>query len=128
MWYTQSGQPDTRPHRRRTIAIDYTQLARAAADNDFAAERLGDTPSVLRDLRLDSDGIDQIAEQRALRIILIQRGESEEVRRLAHAGEFKTFQLSDAEEMRLLLLQLAWMDGAAAVAKAMQSHPDAWQE
>jgi hypothetical protein len=77
---------------------------------------------------LDSDGIDQTAEQRALRIILIQRGESEEVRRLAHAGEFKTFQLSESEEMRLLLLQLAWIDGAATVAKAMQSHPDAWQE
>lgn len=82
----------------------------------------------MRDLRLDSDGVVRAAEQRALRIILLLRGEHEEIKRLARAGEFSSFKLDEDEEQLEGLLKLSWLDGAAAVAKAMLKHPDAWQD
>jgi hypothetical protein len=82
----------------------------------------------VRDLRLDSDGVVRAAEQRALRIILLLRGEHEEIKRLARAGEFSSFKLDEGEEQLEGLLTLSWMDGAATAAKAMLKHPDAWQE
>lgn len=56
------------------------------------------------------------------------RGEQEEISRLARAGEFSTFKLSDAEEELEQLLRLSWIDGAASAAKAIQKHPDAWKQ
>ena len=52
-------------------------------------------------------------------MILLNRGEHEEVRRLALAGEFKTFKFSPEEVALEQLLKLAWLDGAVAVARAM---------
>lgn len=111
-----------------TIAITYNQLARAAADNDYAATRLGDLPSVIRDLRLNADDTIRAADQRALRVVLIERGDSEEIRRAALAGEFTQHELTPEEARLEQKLTLMWLDGACTAARAMQQHPDAWQD
>lgn len=111
-----------------TIAITYNQLARAAADNDYAATRLGDLPSVVRDLRFNSDDTIRAAGQRALRVLMIERGESEEVRRMALAGEWGNVELNQQEVRLEQLFTLLWLDGVCAAARAMQQHPDAWQD
>lgn len=61
-------------------------------------------------------------------MILMLRGDHEEIRRLALAGEFKTFALKEEEVELEGLLRLSWIDGAVTIAKAMLKHPESWQE
>lgn len=106
--------------------ITYTQLARAAFDNDAQADEGHGFEDIVRLLDIDLHGVIEAGSQRALRMVLQKRG-PEEARRIidqAYAGTWSVENLDNEEKAQLVQLQAAWVDGALTVTRAMKEEQD----
>lgn len=88
---------------------DYT-LAQAAYDNDDIADRDG-YQAAISDLALSEDDLQYVAQQRALRAVLVQSGRADELREIHALGELATVDLSTDEQERLKALIPVYLDG-----------------
>lgn len=94
-------------------------LVKAARHNDDMAEMLG-FPLALESLGLDLKPIAHVADQRALRaVLLISRGK-DELEKIVKQSEEVTVELSPAERMYHSQLSAVLMDGISIGWKAAQ--------
>lgn len=90
--------------------IDYDHpLARAARDNDAEADGGRDILAISGDLGLDGDSLRHMAEQRALRVLLVRHGRADEMERL-NAGETFPVSLSGEESGELTMFTAMYID------------------
>jgi hypothetical protein len=90
------------------------RLARAAADNDAVTEERGLEAAVAQ-LGLDVEDVVHVAEQRALRAVMLESGRAAELA-LAHANGSQRpqgFALSEAEQIRMWHYAAMYADGIA---------------
>lgn len=86
-------------------------LAQAASDGDAVADERG-LEAALTDLGLSLEDTLYVAEQRALRAVLIAGGRTEELRSFSRT-EPSAVQLSEEEQSQIKLLQSVYLDGIA---------------
>ena len=107
--------------------IGYHELARAASQNDFWAERVG-LPEALASINLDIGGVVQCAEQRALRCVLAITEDEERLALVAEAaekGSFLKMELTETQKAMMPIAHLALIDGLATGVRA-GARGDAW--
>lgn len=107
--------------------IGYKELGRAGFDNDCRVGEGTQMPTLLSGWGFgDAESIIKVAEQRALRLILIHRGSDEAARmtQQAYAGEFSVESLTDEEEKLLMHYTTMWIDGLCCTAQALSSQHD----
>lgn len=105
--------------------IGYKELGRAGFDNDSRAAEGTQMPTLLSGWGFgDAEGIIKVAEQRALKLILMHRGSDEAARmaQQAYAGTFTVESLTDEEEELLMHYTAMWIDGLCCTAQALRSH------
>lgn len=81
----------------------------AGAANDHDSERLGGAGAVLVSLGINVEDMSYVAEQRALRAVLVSSGRLNELGQLLRGPV--TIELSEAEQIWLTILTGAYMDG-----------------
>jgi hypothetical protein len=99
--------------------LTYDELARAAFDNDVHAKEHG-VDAVCSIVGVDRESVTRYAEQRALRVVIAQRGAEEAARlsRQAFDKQFSTEELSDEEATLMPLLMSMSIDGVVAALRA----------
>jgi hypothetical protein len=109
-----------------SMAHDSLQrLARAGADNDAIAEERG-LEAAIGELELDAEDVKHVAEQRALRAVMVESGRAGELA-IAHAhgsNRAQGFSLSTAEKARLVFYTAVYMDGIALGLRAERIAPE----
>jgi hypothetical protein len=85
-------------------------LAQAASDGDDIAEERG-VEAAVRDLGLSFEDTRYVAEQRALRAVLIFGGRADELQ--MNEGDFRAVELTERERDQMKLLTAAYLDGIA---------------
>lgn len=98
--------------------ISYSDLARACFDNDAILSE-HDLASCLSHLNTTWEDVERIAEQRALRAVLIQRGEAQRIKDQAYAGKFSIEHLKEDELVVFSMYIALWTDGAIAALRAI---------
>jgi hypothetical protein len=84
-------------------------LAQAARDGDDIAEESG-IEAAVSDLGLSFEDTRYVAEQRALRAVLIFGGRADELQTL-NEGDFRAVELTERERDQMKLLTAAYLDG-----------------
>lgn len=89
-------------------------LAQAAADNDSMAEE-GGIPMALTRIGLSVEDVMYVAEQRALRAVMVESGRLPELQRAHREGSVRPqgFKLSNLERHRMVLYQAMYADAIA---------------
>jgi hypothetical protein len=103
-----------------TISLDYAKLARAASDNDAHSDLGWSYEQVIDDLGTTAEDLRRAGEQRAMRLLMIRRGEHHRIRDAAFAGHYMQIDLSHEEEELMSALLAMWTDGAATALRAIQ--------
>lgn len=99
-------------------------LDRAAADNDALAEEYG-IERVVGDLGINLPDLRYIAEQRALRAVLVRHGRIADLKRYNEARHPKGVLLTDEERAEIDALIPVYMDGITLGARwAQRRMPD----
>lgn len=106
--------------------LDYEALGDAAWDNDALADEGHSAPSVLTTLGADPDDTVRVAHQRALRMVLIQRGDvwAREVNRAAYEKRAGRVKLTKEEHRTVMMFAAVWLDGVCAGLRASQPKED----
>lgn len=104
--------------------LDYNDLAQAAFDNDARSDEGVALHDIFeRDLNISLLGIRRAAQQRALRMVIMQRGprEAQRVREQAYMRQFSIEKLSGQEKAMADVLTAMWIDAAATTARALKT-------
>lgn len=99
--------------------LDFDAITAAVWANDSRADEGLDLPAIFKMLGVDESAASYIAEQRALRIVMLQRGEwtamsAERIRRDAYEQIFRKVKLTPREQGLIAVMATLWLDGFAA--------------
>lgn len=86
-------------------------LAKAARLNDYEADAGKDAIKIAADLEIDTDALVYMAEQRALRVVLIQSGRLAEVQDAEMEARAQEIKLNVAEQAMMQMLTVMCLDG-----------------
>lgn len=85
----------------------------AARTNDGEIDSGGDLEGVARELGLDMPALMHVAEQRALRLVLIRSGRAAEIQKATSANSAVPIDLNEGEKRMIQFLSAAYVDGIA---------------
>lgn len=104
--------------------IGYNDFARAAFDNDSRADEGHFLAEVFNSLGTSESDVRRAAEQRALRLVIIERGPEEQQRLAdqAYARQITTETLTEEEHAKFVRYSTMWIDGCAVTLKAVRQH------
>lgn len=85
-------------------------LAKAARLNDYEADAGKDPTKIAADLEIDTDALIYMAEQRALRVVLIQAGRIEEVQGAEMEARAQQVSLSPSQQALMQMLTVMYID------------------
>jgi hypothetical protein len=105
--------------RKAGLKLPDSKLAQAARWNDAMTEEQG-LPAACEHLGVDLDTLMHLAEQRAMRLHMIQTGRFAELQALARTNEPKAVRLSRADRLAITTLMPAYLDGILIGHRAAQ--------
>lgn len=99
--------------------LNRDDLAAAVRVNDEKVDAGVHYPAIMKELGLDPTGTVYVAEQRAIRIALLQSGVTpEELRQAARGEHLIEAHVAPAQRLLIPLYASAWMDGLAGGIRA----------
>ena len=101
--------------------ISYEQICTAVFDNDSRADEGISALEIISSCGFDPQAVIKASEQRALRMVLLERGPAtaERMKDQAYAKKFSVEQLDAREQDKLNIYSALWMDAFVACAKTM---------
>lgn len=88
-------------------------LREAARYNDADAEEHGSSGKVVEAMGLDVAEVRHVAEQRAMRMMLVLTGRAGELRRATEYNELNAIPFNEREREQIETMTLAYIDGIA---------------
>lgn len=100
-----------------------TTIADAAWASDAMADEGHSLPEIVRAANISFEDAMYVGEQRAMRLILAQRGDvaADQLKRDAYEQTSRTYRLTPAEKRQITMLQVIWLDAFVAGVRAAKA-------